>query len=244
MARSARCAVSTTKAAGIRTAASTSSTPPSDRCGDRRAQVAEIRDGHGRFGGHDRCGGRYFHGVGPRRGSGIFGRAAAAEWPGAGQPDPGHARRDAADAGPDRGTAAPASTAPANQQGPVHRSGFARRQAGTHAACADGVFLANIDKYPDSTLAPNAYYWLGSSYQVTQNYKPALTAFETLLRKYPGDPKAAEAQLRVADCQVALKDFSAARTTLQAVIKAHPGTSLEKRARNRMSDIPPSPAKS
>jgi len=120
---------------------------------------------------------------------------------------------------------------------------FKSLRAGNYVDSARG-FRAFIDKYPDSTLAPNAYYWLGSSYQVTQNYKPALTAFETLLRKYPGDPKAAEAQLRVADCQVALKDFSAARTTLQAVIKAHPGTSLEKRARNRMSGIPPSPAKS
>jgi TolA-binding protein len=92
-------------------------------------------------------------------------------------------------------------------------------------------------------LAPNAYYWLGSSYQVTQNYKPALAAFETLLRKYPEDPKAAETQLRVADCQVALKDFAAARSTLQTIIKAHPGTPLEKRARDRINDIPPSAGK-
>ena len=90
----------------------------------------------------------------------------------------------------------------------------------------------------------NAYYWLGSSYQITQNYQPALAAFQTLLRKYPDNPRAAETQLRIADCQIALKDYAAARATLQAVVKAHPGTSLEKRARDRMQDLPaPSGAK-
>ncbi|HLI18524.1 MAG TPA: tol-pal system protein YbgF [Rhodanobacteraceae bacterium] len=99
-------------------------------------------------------------------------------------------------------------------------------------------FRAFIDKYPDSPLVSNAYYWLGGSYYVTQNYKPALAAFQTLLKKYPDSPKASEAELRVADCQIGLKDYAAARATLRAVIKAHPGTPVEKRARARMQDIP------
>jgi tol-pal system protein YbgF len=147
---------------------------------------------------------------------------------------------------------APVSTAPGTSSPPKPASpadqaaaqadfdaAFKSLRAGNYVDSARG-FRAFIDKYPDSTLAPNAYYWLGSSYQVTQNYKPALAAFETLLRKYPDDSKAAEAQLRIADCEIALKDFAAARTTLQAVIKAHPGTPLEKRARDRMNDLPPS----
>ena len=70
---------------------------------------------------------------------------------------------------------------------------FKSLRAGNYVDSARG-FRAFIDKYPGSTLAPNAYYWLGSSYQVTQNYKPALTAFQTLLRKYPDDAKAAEGE--------------------------------------------------
>jgi tol-pal system protein YbgF len=99
-------------------------------------------------------------------------------------------------------------------------------------------FRAFIDTYPQSTLVSNAYYWLGGSYYVTQNYKPALAAFQTLLRDYPDSPKAAEAQLRVADCQIALKDYAAARLTLQAAIKANPGTTVEKRAREKLQDMP------
>jgi tol-pal system protein YbgF len=143
-------------------------------------------------------------------------------------------------------SAPPKASAPAKPASPADQAAaqadfdaaFKSLRAGNYVDSARG-FRAFIDKYPDSTLAPNAYYWLGSSYQVTQNYKPALAAFKTLLRKYPDDSKAAEAQLRIADCEIALKDFAAARTTLQAVIKAHPGTPLEKRARDRMNDIPP-----
>jgi tol-pal system protein YbgF len=144
-------------------------------------------------------------------------------------------------------SAAPKAPPPAEPASPADQAAaqadfdaaFKSLRAGNYVDSARG-FRAFIDKYPDSTLAPNAYYWLGSSYQVTQNYKPALAAFETLLRKYPDDSKVPEAQLRVADCEIALKEFAAARATLQAVINAHPGTSLEKRARDRMNDIPPS----
>ena len=167
------------------------------------------------------------------------------------QPAPTGSSPVASAAGGPAMSAAPTASAPAAKSAsPADEAAaqadfdaaFKSLRGGNYVASARG-FRAFIDKYPDSPLAPNAYYWLGSSYQVTQNYKPALTAFETLLRKYPGDGKAAEAQLRAADCQIALKDFGAARTTLQAVIEAHPGTSLERRARNRMSDIPPSAGK-
>jgi tol-pal system protein YbgF len=100
-------------------------------------------------------------------------------------------------------------------------------------------FRAFIDQYPQSPLVSNAYYWLGSSYQVTQNHKPALAAFQALLRQYPDSSKAPEAQLRVADCQIALKEYGAARRTLQAAIAANPGTQIEQRARDKLQDLPP-----
>lgn len=154
------------------------------------------------------------------------------------------------------GSAAPASSPPASvaapasgtSAGPMSAADKAAAQAAYDAAFkslrggnyVDSArdFRAFIDKYPQSSLVSNAYYWLGGSYYVTQNFKPALAAFQTLLRKYPDSPKAAESQLRVADCQVALKDYAAARQTLQAAIKANPSTALEKRAREKLQDMP------
>jgi tol-pal system protein YbgF len=116
---------------------------------------------------------------------------------------------------------------------------FKALRAGNYVDSARG-FRTFIDKHPDSPLVSNAWYWLGGSYYVTQNYKVALAAFQTLLQKYPGSSKAPEAQLRIADCQIGLKDYAAARATLQAIAKAHPGTPLAKRAQERLQDVPAS----
>jgi len=42
-------------------------------------------------------------------------------------------------------------------------------------------FQAFIAQYPRSELTPNAYYWLGESYYVVQNYQLSLQTFQTLL---------------------------------------------------------------
>ncbi|HEX7326165.1 MAG TPA: tol-pal system protein YbgF [Rhodanobacteraceae bacterium] len=135
-------------------------------------------------------------------------------------------------------TAKPETAADKAAAHAAYQAAFKSLRAGNYVASAQG-FREFIAKYPDSTLVSNAYYWLGGSYYVTQNYKPALVAFQTLLQKYPKSPKLADAQLRVADCEVGLKDYKAARSTLQAVIKAHPGTSVERRARDRLQNLPP-----
>lgn len=119
----------------------------------------------------------------------------------------------------------------------AYAASFKALRGGNYVASAQG-FRAFIDKYPDSPLVSNAYYWLGGSYYVTQNYKPALDAFQTLLKEYPKSTKAPEAQLRVADCLIGLKNDVAARAVLEAVIKAHPGTSLERRAHDKLAALP------
>ena len=149
----------------------------------------------------------------------------------------------AASAAPAASTSAasskPASAADTAAVQADYDAAFKSLRAGNYVDSARG-FRAFIDKHPDSPLVSNAWYWLGGSYYVTQNYKVALAAFQTLLQKYPDSPKASEAQLRVADCQIGMKDDAAARATLQAVIKAHPGTPLAKRAQERLQEVPAS----
>ena len=145
----------------------------------------------------------------------------------------------AASAKPTPSASKPASAADTAAAQADYDAAFKSLRAGNYVDSARG-FRAFIDKHPDSPLVSNAWYWLGGSYYVTQNYKVALAAFQTLLQKYPDSPKASEAQLRVADCQIGMKDDAAARATLQAVIKAHPGTPLAKRAQERLQDVPAS----
>lgn len=133
--------------------------------------------------------------------------------------------------------AAPMTAAEKVESQKAYEASFKALRGGNYVASAKG-FRAFIDKYPNSPLVANAYYWLGGSYYVTQNYKPALDAFQTLLKQYPKSGKAPDAQLRVADCLIGLKNYVAARAVLEAVIKAHPRTALERRAHDKLVALP------
>ena len=64
---------------------------------------------------------------------------------------------------------------------------FDALKGGNYADAAQ-LFLSFLELYPNGTYTPNAMYWLGESYYVTQNYQLAGEQFRTLLDRYP-DPR-------------------------------------------------------
>ena len=95
-------------------------------------------------------------------------------------------------------------------------------------------FKAFLDQYPDSSLAANAYYWLGESYYATQNYDIALQSFQTLLRRYPDSQKAPDALLKVGFSQYELKQWDQAEDTLNEVVRSYPDTTVSRLAQGRL----------
>ncbi|MEZ5460611.1 tol-pal system protein YbgF [Dokdonella sp.] len=95
-------------------------------------------------------------------------------------------------------------------------------------------FQAFITDYPDTDLTGNAYYWLGESYYVTQNYQVALDTFATLLARFPQNQKAPDALLKTGYCQYELKQWDAAEATLNQVIATYPDTTVSRLAQGRM----------
>ncbi|MDC8015785.1 tol-pal system protein YbgF [Tahibacter soli] len=95
-------------------------------------------------------------------------------------------------------------------------------------------FQAFIDTYPNSELTSNAYYWLGESYYVTQNYRVSLDTFQTLLRNYPDSQKAPDALLKVGYCQYELKQWGPAESTLNKVVQKYPDTVVARLAQGRL----------
>ncbi len=95
-------------------------------------------------------------------------------------------------------------------------------------------FEAFIDKYPKSELIPNAHYWLGESYYVTQNYRLAIESFQVLLKQYPDSQKAPDALLKLGYCQYEMKQWDAAEATLTQVVKKYPDTSVARLAQGRL----------
>jgi tol-pal system protein YbgF len=96
------------------------------------------------------------------------------------------------------------------------------------------AFQAFIGQYPSSELTPNAYYWLGESYYVTQNYPVSLDTFNKLLAQYPNSAKASAALLKVGYCHYELKQWEPAETTLNQVVQKYPGTQEANLAQGRL----------
>ncbi len=130
--------------------------------------------------------------------------------------------------------AAPVNPAAAEQTAYDHA--FQALRDGDYAESARR-FRAFMARYPGSTLAPNADYWLGESYYVTQNFQVSLQTFQSLLARYPGSPKAPDALLKVGYCQYELKQWAAARTTLESVIAKYPNTTVAHLAEGRLRAI-------
>lgn len=110
---------------------------------------------------------------------------------------------------------------------------FAALKDGRYAESARR-FKAFTESYPNSDLTSNAYYWLGESYYVTQNYRVSLDTFQKLLKQFPSSSKAADALLKVGYCQYELKQWDAAEATLNQVVQKYPDTTVARLAQGRL----------
>lgn len=95
-------------------------------------------------------------------------------------------------------------------------------------------FQTFIQNFPSASYTPNAVYWLGESYYVTQNYEMAQQQFRHLLDTYPNHDKAPGAMLKLGLSESGLKQTDAARKTLNDVITRYPGTDAARAAEDRL----------
>lgn len=99
------------------------------------------------------------------------------------------------------------------------------------------LFQDFLRSFPDGVYAPNAHYWLGESYYVTQNYELAQQQFQALLDRYPTHDKAPGALLKVGLCQYGQQQLDAAERTLSEVSTRYPGTDAARTAEDRLRAI-------
>ncbi|KFN47307.1 hypothetical protein N787_09290 [Arenimonas metalli CF5-1] len=99
------------------------------------------------------------------------------------------------------------------------------------------LFQRFLRDYPASALVPNAYYWLGESYYVTQNYELALEAFQTLLSQHAGSRKEGDALLKLGYCQIALGQRAAGEESLRQVSARFAGTDAAGKAESRLRTL-------
>jgi tol-pal system protein YbgF len=147
---------------------------------------------------------------------------------------PGPAPAAAAPATGQQAAASVAPTAAANAtEQAAYDTAFKSLRAGDYVTASRG-FRDFLTRYPDSALAPNAYYWLGESYYVTMNYPVAIEAFQRLVKNYPQSDKVSDGLLKVGYCQIELKQQDAAIATLKQVSAKYPGTKAAGLAQERL----------
>lgn len=118
----------------------------------------------------------------------------------------------------------------------AYDAAFVVLRAGDYSESAR-LFQAFLDQHPNGSYAPNALYWLGESYYVTQNYQHAQRQFQALMERYPTHDKASGALLKVGLSQLGQRQIDAAERTLEAVARQYPGSDAARVANDRLSAI-------
>ncbi|MEX1829300.1 tol-pal system protein YbgF [Luteibacter sp. CQ10] len=144
---------------------------------------------------------------------------------------PAAAAASQAPSAPAAASTSPGQAAPAEQA--AYDAAFKSLRGGDYVTASRG-FRDFLTKYPDSALAPNAYYWLGESYYVTMNYPVAIEAFQRLVKNYPQSEKVSDGLLKVGYCQIELKQQDAAVATLKQVVAKYPSSKAAGLAQERL----------
>ena len=137
---------------------------------------------------------------------------------------------EAAGEPPESGVAA---APPVLDEHAAYEQAFEALKNGRYAQ-ASRSFQTYLEQNPDGEYAPNAHYWLGESYYVTQNYELAQASFQSLLDAFPDSAKAPDALLKLGYCQYELKQFTQARATLNQVIERYPDSTVARLAQGRL----------
>ena len=98
-------------------------------------------------------------------------------------------------------------------------------------------FKAFLKTYPESSLAPNAQYWIGYAYYALKDYKAALAQQKKLIAAYPGSSKIPDALLNIASNQIELKDRAGAKKSLQEITAQYPDSPAAALAAKRLATL-------
>ncbi|HLM53981.1 MAG TPA: tol-pal system protein YbgF [Pseudoxanthomonas sp.] len=128
------------------------------------------------------------------------------------------------------------ASAQADDERTAYGVAFNALKAGNYAD-ASQLFLSFLELYPSGAYAPNALYWLGESYYVTQNYQLAIEQFRVLLAQYPTHDKASGALLKLGLAEYGLGQADAAERTLGQVMERYPGSDVARTADDRLRTI-------
>jgi tol-pal system protein YbgF len=98
-------------------------------------------------------------------------------------------------------------------------------------------FRSFLIKYPDSSLTPNAHFWIGECYVQARDYARGLEEYEHVVKNYPKSAKASAALYRKAMAFLKLNNKEAAKSALRKLIADYPKSEDSKRAKAKLASL-------
>jgi tol-pal system protein YbgF len=102
---------------------------------------------------------------------------------------------------------------------------------------ASQAFSAFLRKYPNSTYAGNAQYWLGEVNLAKGDLQGAGQAFAKVSQAYPKHPKVPDSLYKLADVERRLGHTDKVKGILQQVVAQYPGTSAAQLAQRDLQRL-------
>ena len=134
---------------------------------------------------------------------------------------------------PATGANSPAAAADPARENKEYEAALNQFKAAKYKEAA-WAFSAFVKKYPDSSLAPNAQFWLGNAWVAQRNCAKAIEAHSVVTTRYADSPKAPDAWLAMATCQQEMGSAGAARRSLESLIAKYPSAPAAETARERL----------
>ncbi|MDR3351477.1 MAG: tol-pal system protein YbgF [Zoogloeaceae bacterium] len=101
------------------------------------------------------------------------------------------------------------------------------------AASAFDQFVA---AYPESTMAPNAQFWLGNAWYAQNKCKETIEAQLVVANRWPDSARAPDALLAIAECQRDWGNVEVSRRTLKNLVEKYPSSPAATTARQRLAN--------
>ncbi|RUO79868.1 tol-pal system protein YbgF [Idiomarina tyrosinivorans] len=95
-------------------------------------------------------------------------------------------------------------------------------------------FKAFLEKFPDSTYAPNAHYWLGQLLFAQRKYDESKQHFTAVVDKFPDSNKRGESLLKLGVIAEEKGDNATAQSIFQKVIEQYPDSTEAGLAKKRL----------
>lgn len=106
-------------------------------------------------------------------------------------------------------------------------------RSGKYKEAAQGL-TGFINDYPNSQLASEAKFYLGSSQYATKDFKGSVAQLQRLVQEAPNDPRAPDALLIVAASKIEINDMAGAKGVLQKIVRDYPQSSAAETAKSRL----------